>query len=154
SFYRTREEWDEEQRRFEEWSRKFDEEQRERKAVKPDVVWQRSYVNTEALGDSPQMVLFALGAHLAELTQDLKDAAADQGLIDELNRVFGNLSDVVQQSKPDLIEPVARRLCDSLALIGENHAELAVKCDDLEQQLDAFVRKLTGEPDWDEEMPF
>lgn len=150
--HRTREEWEEEQREHEEWNRKFEEKERARAAAgAAGSVWQASYVNPDVVIDSPAMALFGLGAHLAELTQNLKDAGKQQ-FVDDLNRDFGNLRDAVQHPSFALVDPVVEKMCDTLVAASDAQPPLTAKCDDLERQLKDFARRLGGAPLEDEEL--
>jgi hypothetical protein len=153
SFHTTRAEWEAEQRKWAEFDRKWDEDERARKAAQPPSVWQRSFVAADAMDGSPTLAVFALGAHLAELTQDLKEAGAAQETIDNLNRAFGNLSEVVKHASAALIEPVIERLNETLGKIADANSALAEKCADLDRQLGTFRRRLTAEPWHDGELP-
>lgn len=153
SFHATREEWEAEQREWAEYSRRFNEEWAVKQAAKTESVWQTRYVAEETMAGAPELAILGLGTYLAELTQNLKDAAAEQATIDTLNRIFGNLRDAAGDPGAALVEPVIERFDEALAAIVEQHADLAAKCDDLQRQLRAFGRRLAAEP-WDEELPF
>lgn len=154
SFHATHAEWEAEQREYEEFSRRMDEKWAAEEANKPPSVWQRSFVAENPIGGPPSLAVFAIGAHLSELTQDLKDAGAAQDAIDALNRAFGNLGDAVKDPSAALVEPVIERLIETLAAVAEAHPALAEKCTDLERQLGTFTRRLTAEPWEDGELPF
>lgn len=152
--HRTREEWDKEQREQEEWHRKFEEKQKARAAAgATGSVWQTSYVNPDFATNSPTLNLFGLGTHLAELTQNLKDAA-EQQFVDDLNRDFGNLRDATENASLALIDPVVEKMCDTLVAVTDAHPALTPKCDDLERQLKDFAQRMIGTPLDDEEIPF
>jgi hypothetical protein len=127
-YERTQAEWDEKQRDYEEFNRRFDEKQAEKKRLEVDYptggehasdsIWKRSYSADDA--EVPVGVrLFGIGGHLADLIVDLKspprrkrfgDQTTDvretsdvstvdpRPLIDGLNRDFGNLREVLQTS--------------------------------------------------------
>ncbi len=151
--HRTREEWEKERREWEEYHQKCEEERARKGTGGADSVWQRSYVNPEIADSEPALVLFGLGSRLAELTQDLKEAAADQHQIDDLNRIFGNLREVATDANAALVEPVFEKLREALAGVAEGHPALGAKYEDLERQLADFVRRLAGEA-MDEDLPF
>ncbi len=153
SFHATREEWEAEQREWEEYHQRCEAERAAKQATKTESVWQTSYVAEETMTGSPALAVLGLATYLAELTQNLKDAAAEQATIDTLNRIFGNLRDAAADPSAALVEPVIERLNEALAGIAEQHPDLAAKCDDLQRQLRTFGRRLTAEP-WDEELPF
>lgn len=154
SFHRTRAEWEAERRKWEDFNRRFEAEQAAKQAGAGESVWQRSFGDAGASGDSPSLLLFGLGAHLAELIQDLKDADAERALIDGLNRAYGNLREAAQDPTAALVEPVLERLVETLAGIAEAYPALAAKCADFERQLSGFGRRLVEEPYGDEELPF
>ena len=145
SFHRTREEWQEEQRQFEEMSRKIEEERLQR-GENSSSPWQASYVNPDMMGQSPALIAFGLSAHLAELTQNLKDAGADQELIDRLNHAFGNVRAVMPDPSAALVEPVIERMNELLAAIAEAYPALSEKCADLEHQLTEVAKLLADGP--------
>jgi hypothetical protein len=147
SFHATRAEWDEEHREWEEFHRRSEEEQRLQPDIVANAIWRSSYSAPDALEQSPAIALFGLAAHLAELTGDLKNAAAEQSAIDDLGRDFGNLQGVIQNPAPDLIDPVTSKICAALTRTADRFPPLAEKCADLERQLLAYARRLTGEED-------
>ena len=154
SFHRTREEWEAEQREYEEFSRKFNEEQKARQADQPAVVWSRSYVNSEAIDESgsPTLMLMGLSMHLAELTEDLKEANAEQALID-VNRTFGNLREAVESPFGALLEPVSDKMTETLRDVADNYTHLEAKCADLQRSIEDLVERLTGRVEG-EDLPF
>jgi hypothetical protein len=160
SFHRTREEWDEEERRHEEFDRRFNAEQaeRERLGVKyprggygdPDYVWDRSFSAPDSHNDTAFIRLFSIGSHLAELIAELKEPSRDRELpaenrdqIDRLSRDFGNLREVCQSgdfaTMDSLFEPVLDRFRESLDALAGVQPELEPKCADLQQRLGRFL---------------
>jgi hypothetical protein len=154
SFHPTREAWLAERQEWEEFSRCFAEERESDPGGAGSSVWQASFAGADAAGTSPALTLFGLGARLAELTQDLKDAGAGRGVIDGLNGAYGNLRDAAQDPGAALVEPVIERLREDLAAVAEAHPVLADKCADLGRQLSHFARRFADESSWDEELPF
>jgi hypothetical protein len=152
-YHRTYEEWEEEQRRHEEFDRRFEAREAERKRLgvecpgggyaDPDMVWKRSFSAAESRGDSVLMRLFAIGSHLTELIVDLKQPNEDRALIDRLSRDFGNLREVAQSideaAANSLIEPVVDRFCDTLTAVTAARADLDRKCADLQDRLRRFT---------------
>ncbi|MEX2142010.1 MAG: hypothetical protein WD894_22275 [Pirellulales bacterium] len=180
-FERTREEWEEKEREYQEFNRKYNERQAERERLgveypgkgysDPDYVWQRSFVAPESEETSLVMRLFSIGFNLSELICDLKEPPAEElklptdqrDLIDGLSRDFGNLRDVVQS--PDaslgaaLIEPVLDRFCETLAAVTDARNDLEPKCTDLQQQLRRFLHPPSETDDsasfeGDDDLPF
>jgi len=152
-FYSTREEWDEEQRRYQEFNRKYAEREaeRERLGVKypgrgyadADYVWQRSFVAPESEETSPLMRLFSIGFSLSELTCDLKDPAENRELIDALSRDFGNLREVAHSKDGSLaaalLDPVVDRFCETLDNVARARDDLRAKCANLQERLRRFL---------------
>ena len=150
SFHRTREEWEAEQREYEEMDRRIAE-RRTGELPMSNSPWRTSY-STELDSEPPVLALYRFAAHLTELTQDLKSAIADQPLIDDLNRSFGNLREVSDPPNLDLVEPVVERLLEALAAIASACPNLEEKATDLERQVRAFHRRLSDPPR--EDVPF
>ena len=169
---RTREEWEEERRHWEEFNRRFNAESAERERLgvtssEPredgsNAIWSRSF----SVGDSADVPLgirlFGLGCRLAELIADLRGDAdrestppETQRHIDQLNRDFGNVRELLQRSEPSLaealLEPVVDRFAESLAAIAADHPELAPKCESLTGSLNTLADPPTPEPIWDPE---
>jgi hypothetical protein len=149
SFHATREEWEAERHKWADFHRRFEEEQRAGKPAGTASVWQRSYAKPDAGDDPPALRLFGVGACLAELTLDLKDAGAGREAIDALSRAFGNLREAVQDPGGALVVPVVESMGNTLAEVADAHPDLAAKCADLERQLWTF----TGPTRDDEEIP-
>jgi hypothetical protein len=157
-YCRTREEWDAEQRRYQEFSRKFKEEEEARELLgvdsppgggytSPDYLWERSFVRSSA-PDFPAVRLFVIGSNLAELVVDLKEPTENRPLIDQLSRDFGNLREVSQsaESGEALIGPVINRFCETLDAVAAERADLQEKCSDLQARLRRFLEP-PGEED-------
>jgi hypothetical protein len=151
SFHRTQQEWDDERREWEERNRKFNEEWAKRE--KSELIWHRSYSNPDAHSGPPALAVFGLASHLAELTQDLKEAGARAAAIEELNRCFGNVREVTSPPNSSLIEPVVERMSDALAAIGDEYPTLAVKCTDLARQIREFGERVV-QPRLEDDVPF
>jgi hypothetical protein len=165
--HRTRDEYDQEQRRREEFNRKFKMEWDEKKRLgvenapgggysSPDYVWERSFVSDDA-PDFPAMRLFAIGSNLAELVVDLKQPTENRPLIDQLSRDFGNLREVSgsAQSAGALVEPVIDRFCETLDAVAAARTDLEAKCTDLQERLKRFLEPpREADPDADADMYF
>src|SRR5207249_1379146 len=91
-------------------------------------IWQRSFADNA--DGWPMVAMFGIGACLAELTQDLKDAGNQQAFIDNLNRVFGNLRAAAQDPQGALLEPVTQKMGETLAAVAAAFPDLAPKCAD------------------------
>jgi hypothetical protein len=162
SFYhRTREEYDDEQRRHEAFTRQFEEERcQRREAAAPDdgdisgddtpTVWQRSFSQLDADGP-PQMMLFGIGSHLSELVEDLRSSTDGLPWAESFNRQFGNLRAAAADESGALLAPVVSRFCDELHAAGDACPDLDPKCADLQRQLHVFLARLTGEPETDDD---
>ena len=174
----TREEWDEERRRWEEHSKRFDAERSERerlgmtdrtlRADSAGAIWSRSF----SVGDTADVPLgirvFGVGCQLAELIVGLRGGAARdatspeaQRHIDQLNRDFGNLRELLQSSDSSLaevlIDPVLRRFDESLDAVATAYPDLASQCESLANDLHSLLNPSPPEPTWDSgdpELPF
>jgi hypothetical protein len=169
-YRRTREEWEEERRAWQEHSCRFDAEWSERKRLGvtdsmpggdlSNAVWSRSF----SVGDTADMPLgirvFGLGCRLAELIVSLR-AGADrestppetQQHIDQLNRDFGNLRELLQGSDLSLaaalIDPVLDRFAETLATIATDRPDVAPQCESLTSELRKFLDPPPPEPSSD-----
>ncbi|HET6882216.1 MAG TPA: hypothetical protein VFI31_18775 [Pirellulales bacterium] len=167
SYLRTREEWEAQQREFEEMSRHFDakhETEKELALENPDggfehadSVWQRSFSLRES-GDEPlELRLFAVGSQLAEIIADLKRPPEDRPLIEALKRDFANLRDVARSGDLSLaaalIEPVVERFCETLSEAAAAHGELERRTAALDSRLRRFAEP-TRETDDDDSDAF
>ena len=155
-YCRTRQEWEEEQRGYEEFNRAFDAEQKCKQAVlegelpgsEPSgcpSIWTRSTSNPDASEDSPWVRVFGLGCHVAELVSDLKAPPGATAFAESLGRCFGNLRDAIENPSGALLEPVVERFCQELDAAAEARVDLAPKCADLEHQLREFAKMMSGD---------
>jgi hypothetical protein len=156
--HRTREEWEAEQRQWEEYNRRFEAEwaERQRQSGTPsgsnelvkEPVWSSSFSAEDA--DEPLVVhLFGIGCHLAELIDDIRGPAKSsvepqvQRFIDHLNRDFGNLRELLQTSELSvaeaLLHPVIDRFIDTLAAVAVASPDLSGKCESLTSSLTKFL---------------
>lgn len=157
---RTRDEWDERQREMDEISRHVEAEMDERKRLglpgntakgdEHSTPWMASY-RIDDMSDVPLgLRLFGLGCHLAELIVQLRGGADRSAtppeighLIDQLNRDFGNLRDILQQPGPELaaalFDPVIDCFGDTLSRVATTRADLAAKCESLSDSLSAIL---------------
>jgi hypothetical protein len=173
--HRTREEWEEERRSWEEHSRRFNAEwtERERLGVTDSAsredgtpaIWSRSFVAEDAADVPLGIRVFGVGCQLAELIVDLREGTEcettppeSQKHIDRLNRDFGNLRELLQTSEPSLsealIDPVLDRFVETLAMVAEARPELAPQCESLSEDLQRLLdprpsRPIAGSSDFD-----
>ena len=152
SFHATREEWETEQREYEEFSRQCDSRRAERERLgveypgngyaDPDDVWKRSFAAKESDGLPLELRLFGIGSNLAELIVDLKQPPEERPLIDKISRDFGNLREIVHSDDVSrglaMAGPVVDRFCDTLADVAAARDDLRPKCEDLCQRLQRF----------------
>ena len=171
----TRDEWEAEQREWEEHFRRSNAKWAERERLeitdyspRADSVWSRSLTIGETADVPLGVRLFGVGCHLAELIVDLRlDCEPGsipqqaQAYIDQLNRDFGNFRELLQSADASLaetlIEPVLERFVDTLASVGASRPDLAQKCEslttDLGKMLDPPSLESTSNED-DDELPF
>ena len=167
---RTRDEWEERQREWEEINRQVEAEINERKRLglprstvggdEDSSLWTARY-RVDDTDDVPLGVrLFGLGCCLAELIVQLRGGAdrsatppETQQLINQLNRDFGNLREILQQPGPDLaaalFEPVIDCFGETLAPVATIRADLAAKCESLGDSLSALLDEPPPEPAWE-----
>lgn len=175
---RTRDEWDAEERRREEFDRRFNAEwsERERLGVTSSspredgstAIWSRSV----SVGDTVDVPLgirvFGYGCQLAELIVGLRDGADRESVppqvqwhIDQLNRGFGNLRELLQSTESSLaaalIEPVRDRFAETIAAVATARPDLTGQCEVLTDGLQRLLDPPEPEPIWDPndpEVPF
>jgi len=177
-YQRTREEWEEEQRGWEEHRRRFDAEWSEREQLgvtnstaREDgspAIWSRSF-NVEDTALVPLGIrVFGVGCHLAELIVGLRGGANREATtpeaqrhIDQVNRDFGNLRELLQSSDSSLTEalfdPVVDRFGETLATVATARPDLAPQCESLTDDLHKLLDPPSREPTWDSgdpEVPF
>lgn len=154
SFCPTREDWEEEQRRWEEYNREFEAEYAAKQAKQDgtadddssssSAIWQHSYSDSEALGDLPpetatEIVLFQIAGHMAELQLDIKSDPALEPLISSFQSHFTTLRRAIADRSRWLVDAAAAEFCEDLDAIATARPDLADKCADLERQLDGLV---------------
>jgi hypothetical protein len=147
--HRTREEWQRERDKWDEHNRQFNAKWAERErlgvAASDGAIWSRSYAIEGA--DVPVGVrVFGLGCRLAELIVGLRTNPEGVGSVDEtqraidqLNRHFGNLRQVLHDPESSLasalLEPVLQRFTEELELVASERIDLAAQCDCLAKEL-------------------
>lgn len=172
-YHRTQEEWDAEQQKWAEHSRRFDAECEERKRMgiegseystpDPESVWACS-VSVGDDADVPLGIrLFGIGCRLAELFCDIREDISDAGekgaqfQIDQLNGDFGNMREILLRAESSIaeamIQPIIDRFSDSLAALAVSRPHLSEKCASLTESLAAFLNPRPEEPDWNEYDP-
>jgi hypothetical protein len=177
----TRESWDAKRREWDEYNRRFNAEWKERErlgvtnsrggADGEKSVWSSSFVVSEESDVPLGIRLFGIGCRLAEVITDLRGDAENgpadleaRQFIDQLNRDFGNVREVLQSSDESvaeaLIQPVLSRFTDTLAAVAAARVELAPKCESLTTSLAKFLEPEPELPDGppyafgDDELPF
>jgi len=174
----TREEWEEEQRGWEEHSRRFDAEWSERKRLgmadptpsedSSSACWSRSFSVGHTAGLPLGVRVFGVGCQLAELSVGLRGGADREATtpeaqrhIDQLNRDFGNLRELLQSSDSSLaealVDPVLRRFAETLDTAVAARPDLALQCESLTNNLHKLLDPAPPEPTWDShdpEVPF
>lgn len=172
-YHRTREEWDAGRREWEARDAKFEAEWAERKRIGiadryTNSIWTRS----ASVGDTADVPLgiriFGIGCHLAELIVGLRadgnreaDSSETRPQIDQLNRDFGNLREILQNAHVSLaealIEPVLGRFLETLSTVASARPDLAVACESLIGDVRNLLDPPTAEPNWysrDPDIPF
>lgn len=163
SHHRTPEEWEAQQREWEEMSRHFDakrETEKELAIESPDggyadagTVWHRSFSTSESNDMPLELRLFAVGSDLAAIIADLKRPPEDRPLIESLKRHFGNLREVARSGDlaqaSALVEPVVERFVETLVEVASAHADLTRRTTELASRL----RRFADPPDEAEERP-
>ena len=166
-YCQTRDEWEQDHRSSEEFRRRFEAEMRERQCLGvPDCapggddgasIWSSSYCVGETADVPLGIRLFGLGCHLAELIVQLRgeadraSASAEiQQLINQLNRDFGNLREILNTSGPALADalfnPVIDHFGNTLGDVAMTRPDLGPKCDSLTNSLATLLDGPPPEP--------
>jgi hypothetical protein len=164
TFHLTREDWEAEQREYEDLRRRCDERDKLREAglLKDDdlfagqssTIWKSSYSAPESESESPGLRLVGIGGHLGELLTDLKAPPCSEDFVESLNRYFGNVRAVLQEPEGDaLLAPAVDRFCEELDEVAVVREDLREKCLDLKRQARRFAARAMDEP-IDDDMPF
>ena len=157
--HHTREEWEAEQREYEEFSRKLDAQDQGRieqdnsagSGDKPpiDRIWASRFSVAEDITVPRSIRLIEIAGHLGELISDLRGESNsinkhDQHEIDQLNREFGNLREVLQTDHSAAVEalagPVIDRFTETLAEVSERHPQLVAKCESVASLVKDLLR--------------
>jgi hypothetical protein len=156
SFHRTREEFDAEQREYEEFNKRFNERRAEQNRLgvtspgggwmDPDYAWENSFSPDQAPDMPIALRLFTIGSKLCDLIVDLKHPTEDREHIDKLNRDFANLRETAQSTDRSfgeaVIEPVVDRFCETLESAAALHPKLEGQCSELQSRLRQFLDKV------------
>jgi hypothetical protein len=176
-WHRTREDWEAEQRKWEEHNRRFDAEWAERTRLGvtdsrlsegANSVWSRSISVGDAQDVPVGIRVFGVGCRLAELIAELRAGASretttpeTQGHIDRLNRAFGNLREILQGTDPTLSEallgPVVQRFAETLDVVAGARPELEPRCLSLSDELERLLDPPPPQGKWqpgDLDVPF
>jgi hypothetical protein len=175
SFHNTREEWEAEQREFEERNRTWEAKRQHDEAfIGGDIglkdylstddaqsaIWQTSYSDPRAADAlAPQeavpLMLFAVGAHLCELGENLQERRDIDGRLPQtLRALFTQLRHAIQDRNSWLVPSAVAEFSEALEQLAHGRPELAAKCTDLEQQLDRLLDRCRERPDADADFPF
>jgi len=174
SFHRTREEWEKEQREYEEWSRQLDEKRkRDQEFIdgrtpaheflgldeSQSSVWKTSFSNRQATDEmlaaqALPLMLFGIGGHLGELGEDLKPTEDGAERARSLRSHFTELRRAVDDRNPWMAESAVARFSEELDELSATQPELAPKCKDLERQLDHLLQRCRDDGDFDDAIPF
>ncbi len=174
SFYETCEEWEEEQRRQEEFNRQFDEKLRRKRAfVEGEIpaeeyletndedrrLWTQSFSDHQALDELPfarafPILLFGIAAHLAEVCEEFKSLSDGAQRGRSLRSHFTELRYALVYGLLPSAESALDSLTEALHEVASLHAPLALRCADLEARLDHLLTRWRAEPPWDDGIPF
>ena len=166
--------WETEQREWAEMNREIEASRKARIELgvdygdeAKDPIWSSSYTTLDGSENDATVTIgirvFGIGCNLAELIGDLRLAEAPQATIDELNRHFGNLRQVLGQTtevgNASLIEPVVERFIESINALTSTGPHFDRKTADLIHNLSHLTTPPPPSPprDWsseDLEFPF
>ncbi len=162
TFHRTREEWEAEQREYEDFSRRCDERDKAREAGllmddgpsaagSSGAIWKSSYSAPENEYEGPGLRLIGIGGHLGELLTDLKDPPGGEQFVESLNRYFGNVRVALQgpEGSGALLAPAVDRFCEELDEAAALREDLREKCLDLQHRPGDLPRTLGEDADDD-----
>jgi hypothetical protein len=134
----------------------------------PNGVWSRSFAVGE-IADVPLGVrVFGIGCQLAELIVGLRGSfdrentpPAAQQQIDQLNRDFGNLREILNNAESSLaealIDPVLHRFSETLEGVATARPDVAAECESLTNDLQELLNPPEPAEPWDaddSELPF
>lgn len=149
-YHRTRADWDDNERQMNELHARFNAEQKEYERLglheESPSFWSSSFIEGDISEVPPSARMYALGCRLAEIITDLRGTADHestprdvQQLIDQLNRDFGNLREVIKTSETSYLGVLISRFADTLAEVTGLRADLSEKCSSLSNDLATFL---------------
>ena len=109
-------------------------------------VWQNSFTNMSSLTEMPpwesvNVMLFAVGGHMAELVHDLRSDADTDELVQQLHVRFDELRVFLKEQRDLLIiRSSIGDFAETLSDVAQIRDDLRDKCADLETKLD-FLEK-------------
>jgi len=106
-------------------------------------IWQSSYSNREATAEltasqALPLLLFGIGAHLAEIGLDLGDSSREARALRE---DFARLRQAIDDTCGWLVRSAGSRFADTLDQMISEHPALAAKGDDLTRQIEHLVER-------------
>jgi hypothetical protein len=105
-------------------------------------VWKSSFVRM-APNSPPDILLFGVGAHLAEMIEILRNPSEEREWIEQLNLDFDRLVAATRSPGRPRVIPAVSCFNQHLRALGETRDDLVLQCRDLEQQLIEVARQLT-----------
>ncbi len=152
SFCRTRLEWDEFRREAEEWLGdhpldEVEESIKTREHSLRDKIWVNSFTNMSSLAEMPDwesvnVMLFAIGGHMGELVQDLRQSRASDEVIEALHVAFDELRACVRDDRDlVMVQSAVAEFCDALDGARRASGQVDAKCGDLESKLEVLQKR-------------
>ncbi|MHB8863821.1 MAG: hypothetical protein ACYC6N_15570 [Pirellulaceae bacterium] len=123
-------------------------------------IWSNSFTNMEGLSEMPDwasvnVMLFAIGGHLAEVVQDLRRAPDTEKLVQLLHVRFDDMRVCVREQRDLMVlQSSIAEFIDALQSVWQAHDELGEKCMDLEKKLDFLQYRYARHLDRDLETPY
>ena len=156
SLHESRDDWEEEQLLWASQAAKFSEEWAERAAAIEegnfdDDPWENTYVNPEIMKEfnetgNTMLVIFALGAHLSEIVEDIKTEGLDHRHVEALNNAFGRLREALQESSIWEMQSIIAEMCDTMTQISVSD-RIRKKCEAFEAELDLICERVMEDHD-------
>ena len=123
-------------------------------------IWSNSFTNMGSLTDMPawesvNVMLFAIGGHMAELVQDLRRAQDADELVQPLHVRFDELRVSLREQRELLVvRSAVVEFVDALEAVSQAHEELGEKCADLESKLDFLEKRYAKHLGQDQEATY